>query len=135
MGPVGPLPGRRWNVSAAIRTLPAAVRQLLFLDREDRAFRHLDVPHDAIAAGLIAEFDVVASGLDASNSQALVVVNRSIPIFLHWSGPQLSFPAGDIWSVVIVYKVRFQNRIPLRSWAAAEEATRFAPPATYALVA
>src|SRR6516164_6655728 len=43
--------------------------------------------------------------------------------FLHWSGPQLSFPVGDIWSVVIVYKVRFQNRIPLRSWAAAEEAT------------
>src|SRR5262249_827245 len=43
--------------------------------------------------------------------------------FLHWSGPQLSFPAGDIWSVVIVYKVRFQNRIPLRSWAATEEAT------------
>src|SRR5215472_9836470 len=43
--------------------------------------------------------------------------------FLHWSGPQLSFPAGDIWNVVIVYKVRFQNRIPLRSWAAAEEAT------------
>src|SRR2546426_75048 len=43
--------------------------------------------------------------------------------FLHWSGPQLSFPAGDIWSVVIVYKVRFQNRMPLRSWAATEEPT------------
>src|SRR5215469_2817421 len=65
MGPAGPLPGRRWNVSAAIRTLPAAVRHLLFLDREDRAFLHLDVPHDANAAGPI-ELDVVASGLDAS---------------------------------------------------------------------
>src|SRR5438034_5352665 len=66
--------------------------------------------------------------------------------FLHWSGPQLSFPAGDIWNVVIVYKVRFQNRIPLRSWAAAEEATspnaietsntpRIPPPARCASVA
>src|SRR5215813_11415104 len=62
MGTAGPLPGRRWNVSAAIRTLPAAVRQLLFRDREDCAFLHLDVPHDANAAGLIAELDVVASG-------------------------------------------------------------------------
>src|SRR5256885_2675683 len=43
--------------------------------------------------------------------------------FLHWSAPQLSFPAGDIWSVVIVYKVRFQKRMPLRSCAATEEAT------------
>src|SRR6516165_6847517 len=43
--------------------------------------------------------------------------------FLHWSGPQLSFPAGDIWNVVIVYKVRFQNRMPLRSCAGAEETT------------
>jgi hypothetical protein len=43
MGPAGPLSGRGWNVSAAIRTSPAAVRQLLFLDREDRAFLHLDV--------------------------------------------------------------------------------------------
>src|SRR5262249_43362161 len=43
--------------------------------------------------------------------------------FLHWSGPQLSFPAGDIWSVVIVYKVRFQKRMPLRSCAVTEEPT------------
>src|SRR5262245_23924900 len=43
--------------------------------------------------------------------------------FLHWSGPQLSFAAGDIWKLVIVYKVRFQNRMPLRSWAATEEPT------------
>src|SRR6516162_11823977 len=69
MEPAGPLPGRPWNVSAAIRTLPAAVRQLLFLDREDRAFLHLDVPHDANSAGLIAELDVVASGLDAGDSR------------------------------------------------------------------
>src|SRR6516164_2546648 len=53
MGPAGPLPGRRWNVSAAIRTLPAAVRQLLFFDREDCAFLHLDVPHDANALALV----------------------------------------------------------------------------------
>src|SRR5262249_17845178 len=68
--------------SAAIRTSPAAVRQLLFFDREDRAFLHLDVPHDANAAGPIAELDVVAYGLDASDPQALVMVNRSIPIIL-----------------------------------------------------
>jgi hypothetical protein len=33
---------------------------LLFLDREDGGFLHLDVPHDANAAGPIAELDVVA---------------------------------------------------------------------------
>src|SRR5215831_5187120 len=92
MGPAGPLPGRRWNVSAAIRTLPAAVRQLLFLDREDCAFLHLDVPHDANAAGLIAELDVVAPGLDASDSQALVVVDRSVPIILALVGTPALFP-------------------------------------------
>src|SRR5262249_31618414 len=92
MGPAGPLPGRRWNVSAAIRTSPAAVRQLLFLDREDRAFLHLDVPHDANAAGPIAELDVVASGLDASDPQALVVVDRSIPIILALVGTPALFP-------------------------------------------
>src|SRR5262249_49203854 len=78
--------------SAAIRTSPAAVRQLLFFDREDRAFLHLDVPHDANATGLIAELDVVASGLDASDSQALVVVNRSIPIILALVGTPAVFP-------------------------------------------
>src|SRR5262252_9094771 len=91
MGPAGPWPGRRWNVSAAIRILPAAVRQLLFLDREDRAFLHLDVLHDANAAGLIAELDVVASGLDAGDSQALVVVDRSIPIILALVGTPAVF--------------------------------------------
>src|ERR1700730_1915380 len=88
------LPGRRRNVSAAIRTSPAAVRQLLLLDREDRAFLHLDVPPDANAAGLIAERDVVASGLDASDSQTLVVVNRSIPIILALVGTPAVFPRG-----------------------------------------
>src|SRR6516165_11157289 len=39
--------------SAAIRTSPAAVRQLLFFDREDCAFLHLDVPHDANALALV----------------------------------------------------------------------------------
>src|SRR5215831_1680123 len=92
MGPAGPLSGRGWNVSAAMRTSPAAVRQLLFLDGEDRAFLHLDVPHDANAAGLIAELDVVASGLDASDSQALVVVNRSIPIILALVGTPAVLP-------------------------------------------
>src|SRR5215813_465642 len=43
--------------------------------------------------------------------------------FLHWSGPQLSLPAGDIWNVVIVYRVRFQNRMPLRSCARTDEPT------------
>ena len=43
---------------------------------------HLDVPHDANAAALIAELYLVASGFDAGDSQALVVVNRSIAIIL-----------------------------------------------------
>jgi len=43
--------------------------------------------------------------------------------FLHWSGPQLSLPAGDIWRLVIVYNMRFQNRMPLRSWATTERPT------------
>src|SRR5207302_11480755 len=30
-------------------------------------------------------------------------------------------PAGDIRKLVIVYNVRFQNRMPLRSWATTEE--------------
>ena len=36
---------------------------------------------------------------------------------LHWppSGPHISFPAGYICKFVIVYNVRFQNRMPLRS--------------------
>ena len=76
MGPAGPLPGRRWNVSAAIRTSPAAVRQLLFFYQEDRAFLHLDVPHDANAAGLIAELDVVASGPDAGDSRIPLLGRR-----------------------------------------------------------
>src|SRR5215469_14217435 len=92
MGTAGPVPGRRWNVSAAIGTLPAAVRQLLFFDREDRTFLHLDVPHDANAAGPIAELDVVASGLDAGDPQALVVVDRSIPIILALVGTPALFP-------------------------------------------
>src|SRR5262249_58106006 len=85
MGAAGPLPGRRSS--------PAAVRQLLFFDREDRAFLHLDVPHDANAAGPIAEPDVVASGLDASDPQALVAVDRSIPIILALVGPPALFPS------------------------------------------
>src|SRR5262245_45249174 len=40
--------------------LPAAVRQLLFLDCEDRAVLHLDVPLDANAADLVAELHIVA---------------------------------------------------------------------------
>jgi hypothetical protein len=93
-------------------TSPAALRQLPFLNCEDRALLHLDVAHDANAADLIAELYIVASGFDACDSQALVMVDRSIPIILALVG-----------SVVIVYKVRFQKRMPLRSCAATEEAT------------
>src|SRR5262249_9351069 len=78
--------------SAAIRTSPAAVRQLLFFDREDRAFLHLDVPHDANATGPIAELDVVASGLDASDPQALVVVDGSVSVFLALVGTPAVLP-------------------------------------------
>src|SRR6266478_8805048 len=73
-------------------TLPAAVRQLLFLDCEDRALLHLDVAHDANAADLIAELYIVASGFDACDSQALVMVDRSIPIILALVGTPAVFP-------------------------------------------
>src|SRR6516164_7321477 len=92
MGPAGPCPAVGGTFSAAIRTSPVAVRQLLFFDREDRAFLHLDVPHDANAPGPIAELDVVASWLDASDAQALVVVDRSIPIILALVGTPALFP-------------------------------------------
>src|SRR6266566_9563314 len=55
-----------------------------------------------------------------SRSSWSTVPSRS---FLHWSGPQMFSPAGDIWKVVIVCKVKFQNRMPLRSWASTEEPT------------
>src|SRR5262249_3889923 len=116
MGPAGPLPGRRWNVFRRHKDITCGSPSVVFFDREDRAFLHLDVPHDANAAGPIAELDVVASGLDASDPQALVVVARPIPIILALVGtPALFTPPATICSVVIVYKVRFQNRIPLRS--------------------
>src|SRR6266478_8242078 len=73
-------------------TLPAAVRQLLFLDCEDRPLLHLYVAHDANAADLIAELYIVASGFDACDSQALVMVDRSIPIILALVGTPAVFP-------------------------------------------
>src|SRR5262245_22750075 len=82
-------PRHRWaeefiaaRMGPAVLCRPPVERFRRHNDREDRAFPHLDAPHDANAAGLIAELDVVASGLDASDSQALVVVDRSIPIIL-----------------------------------------------------
>src|SRR4029453_11993301 len=44
------------------------------------------------AAGFIAELDVVASGFDANDSQALVVVTRSIPTFFALLGTPAFFP-------------------------------------------
>src|SRR5215831_4990553 len=72
-------------------TLPVAVRQLLFLDCEDRALLHLDVAHDANAADLVAELYIVASRFDACDPQALVVVNRSVPIILALVGTPIVF--------------------------------------------
>src|SRR5437588_5406962 len=69
----------------------AAIRQLLFLDREDGALFHLDIPHDAEAAALVREPYIVASGSDAGNPQALIVVDRSIPIVLALIGTPLVF--------------------------------------------
>src|SRR5262245_50216682 len=62
---------RKWFVFRRGGTLPAAVRQLLFLDGKHSAVFHLDVPHDANAADLIGEFYIVAAGFDAGDSQAL----------------------------------------------------------------
>src|SRR5262249_1104002 len=71
---------------------PAAISHLTLLDCEDRTLLHLDVAHDANAADLIAELHIVASGFDARDSQALVVVDRSIPIILALVGTPTVFP-------------------------------------------
>src|SRR5215831_7205471 len=54
-------------------TLPVAVRQLLFLDCEDRALLHLDVAHDANAADLVAELHIVAC-IDCASEKDLTPV-------------------------------------------------------------
>src|SRR5262249_48384377 len=59
---------------------------------EDRTVLDLDIPHDANAADLIREFYIVAPGFDACDSQALVVVNGSIPIILALVGAPAVFP-------------------------------------------
>src|SRR5262245_20726567 len=70
----------------------AAVGQLPFLDWEHRTVLDLDVPHDANAADLIGELHVVAPGLDARDSQALVVVDGSIAIILALVGTPVVAP-------------------------------------------
>jgi len=65
---------------------------VLFLDGKHRAVFHLDVPHDANAADLIGELYIIAAGFDARDSQALVVINRSIPIILALVGTPAVFP-------------------------------------------
>jgi hypothetical protein len=55
---------------------------LPFLNREYRTLLHLDVPHDANSADVIGELYIVPTRFDAGNSQALVVVDRSIPVVL-----------------------------------------------------
>src|SRR5262249_33213941 len=75
-------------------TSPAALRQLPLLDCEDRTLLHLDVAHDANAADFIAELHIVASGFDARDSQALVVVDRSIAIILALVRTPTVFPRG-----------------------------------------
>ena len=47
------------------------IGQLPFLDREDGSGVYLHVTHDADAADLIGEPDVVASGFNAGDPQAL----------------------------------------------------------------
>jgi len=56
------------------------VRQLLFLDRENGAVLHLDIPHNADAARLVGEFDVVAAGIDSGDAKALVMVDGPVAI-------------------------------------------------------
>src|SRR5262249_1082574 len=58
----------------------ATVRQLLLLDGEDGAVLHLDISHRARPAAPVGESHVVATGLGAGNSQALVVVDRAIAV-------------------------------------------------------
>jgi hypothetical protein len=83
------LPGRKRR--ALFEASPAAVGQLPFFDREHRTILDLDVPHDASAADLIGEPHVVAPWLDARDTQALVVVNCSIPIILALVGAPAVF--------------------------------------------
>jgi Radical SAM superfamily len=63
-------------------------------------------------AAQLGVLQVHLSGGEPGARRDLVVVNCSIPVILALVGTQMSFPAGDIWKVVIVYNVRFQNRMP-----------------------
>ena len=76
-------PRHRWaeefiaaRMGPAVLCRPPVERFRRHNDREDRAFPHLDAPHDANAAGLIAELDVVASGLDAGDSRIPLLGRR-----------------------------------------------------------
>src|SRR5436190_15970073 len=89
-GAAGPLPGRTRRI--LLEASPAAVGQLPFLDGEHRTVLDLDVAHDANAADLIGELHVVAPGLDARDSQALVVVDGSIAIILALVGTPVVGP-------------------------------------------
>src|SRR5262245_38960596 len=112
----GPLPGRKRCVLSR-HHLRQSVSCLFSIENTapslTSTFRTMQI---------IGELHVVAPGLDARDSQALVVVDGSIAVILALVGtPVVALPAGDIWNVVIVYRVRFQNRMPLRSCARTDE--------------
>jgi hypothetical protein len=102
---------------------PAAFRQLPFFDREYHTLPHLDVPYDADAADLVGKFYIVAARFDTGNSQALVVVNRSIPIVLALVVTPAVFSRWRHLKTRNRVQRGFQNRMPLRSWATTEEPT------------
>src|SRR5262249_11613135 len=52
----------------------------------------LDVPHDAYAVDLVGQLHIVAPGLDARDTQALVVVDGSIAIILALVGAPVVCP-------------------------------------------
>ena|ERR1700730_13987469 len=88
----GLLPGQRGGEGAGrVRRQPtdaisleinslAAVSQLPLLDREYGVRLHRDIPHDATAAGVILQPHVIGARRDASDPQALVVLDRSVAI-------------------------------------------------------
>jgi hypothetical protein len=113
----GPLPGRSAGFAARRHYLRHSVSCLSSIEKTAPSFT-FDIPPD-----LVAELYIVASRFDACDSQALVVVDRSIPIVLALVGTPVVFPRRGH----LECRDREQGEIPesnaLRSWAAAEKAT------------
>src|SRR5690242_4746812 len=59
-----------------------ALRQLLLLNGEDGAGLDLHTAHDAGAAARIGKLDIIETGLDSGDAQALVVVDFAVAVIL-----------------------------------------------------